>query len=408
MTGPKDLLHPLEPAQRLAKADRDALDALLAELTDCTTLIATAHAARQQETATQLERLQACAAAVGRLSEQIGAAGNDDAARHAELTAAMRQIPAAVTTLVTGLDAAGTEHAAGIRSDIAALGGTLASVAGTCEQHNRCLLAMTDAVTALITAVAVLRLETQAERARQAQTSPARTLGDLLKGRASLGARVGNFEQVLARYRTDFWLHAVAIPLLFGVAFGCGLMTDIVIQYLDGLPGTSAPPVAELLPWPLPDASRSSRPWWQRFTSWPPRRPRSRITRRTAPTPRTTRSTGRRASGTGPRRRTSTSGATWCRRASSRCSPARCRRAASAWAGSSRARGSTVQAGTSPSRRPKSVSLEALVMGDERVIRTHDEAVRANLDWFERDLLQTRGWDPVTKRRPRVQLHMIT
>ena len=52
---------------------------------------------------------------------------------------------------------------------------------------------------------------------------------------------------------------------------------------------------------------------------------------------------------------------------------------------------------------PKSVSLEALVTGDTRVIRAHDEAVRATLDWIERDLLQTRGWDPVTRRRPRVK-----
>ena len=52
---------------------------------------------------------------------------------------------------------------------------------------------------------------------------------------------------------------------------------------------------------------------------------------------------------------------------------------------------------------PKSVSLEALVMGNARVMRAHDEAVRATLDWIERDLLQTRGWDPATKRRPRVK-----
>ena len=52
---------------------------------------------------------------------------------------------------------------------------------------------------------------------------------------------------------------------------------------------------------------------------------------------------------------------------------------------------------------PKSVSLEALVMGDRRVIRAHDEAVRATLDWVEADLLQTRGWDPATRRRPRVK-----
>ena len=41
-------------------------------------------------------------------------------------------------------------------------------------------------------------------------------------------------------------------------------------------------------------------------------------------------------------------------------------------------------------------------MGDRRVIRAHDDAVRATLDWIERDLLQTRGGDPITRRRPRV------
>ena len=52
---------------------------------------------------------------------------------------------------------------------------------------------------------------------------------------------------------------------------------------------------------------------------------------------------------------------------------------------------------------PKSVSLEALVMGDRRVIRAHDEAVRATLDWVEAELLETRGWDPATRQRPRVK-----
>ena len=33
-------------------------------------------------------------------------------------------------------------------------------------------------------------------------------------------------------------------------------------------------------------------------------------------------------------------------------------------------------------------------MGDRRVIRAHDEAVRATLDFVEAELLQTRGWDP--------------
>ena len=52
---------------------------------------------------------------------------------------------------------------------------------------------------------------------------------------------------------------------------------------------------------------------------------------------------------------------------------------------------------------PKSVSLEALVIGDRRVIRAHDDAVRATLDWVEAELLETRGWDPATRRRPRVK-----
>ena len=50
---------------------------------------------------------------------------------------------------------------------------------------------------------------------------------------------------------------------------------------------------------------------------------------------------------------------------------------------------------------PKSVSLEALYHGRRAVIHAHDEAVRATLDWIEREHLQTRGYDQVTGRRPR-------
>ena len=50
---------------------------------------------------------------------------------------------------------------------------------------------------------------------------------------------------------------------------------------------------------------------------------------------------------------------------------------------------------------PKSVSLEALLQGDRRVMRAHDRAVRATLDWVEAEFLQTRGYDPATGRRPR-------
>ena len=54
---------------------------------------------------------------------------------------------------------------------------------------------------------------------------------------------------------------------------------------------------------------------------------------------------------------------------------------------------------------PKSVSLEALVRGDRRVIRAHDQAVYETLDWIEKELLETRGWDPATRKRPRIAAH---
>ena len=58
---------------------------------------------------------------------------------------------------------------------------------------------------------------------------------------------------------------------------------------------------------------------------------------------------------------------------------------------------------------PKSVSLAALLptekrpRGDRAVVRAHDEAVRATLGWIEGTLLETRGWDPATGRRPRMK-----
>ncbi len=58
---------------------------------------------------------------------------------------------------------------------------------------------------------------------------------------------------------------------------------------------------------------------------------------------------------------------------------------------------------------PKSVSLEALVQAQPKtgakIIRAHDEAVKATLDFIEDELLQTRGWDPATRKRPRMKAH---
>ena len=52
---------------------------------------------------------------------------------------------------------------------------------------------------------------------------------------------------------------------------------------------------------------------------------------------------------------------------------------------------------------PKSVSLAALVDGDRRVVRAHDEAVQATLDWIEAELLLTRQWDRERRRHRRVR-----
>ena len=61
---------------------------------------------------------------------------------------------------------------------------------------------------------------------------------------------------------------------------------------------------------------------------------------------------------------------------------------------------------------PKSVSLEALVYAapktGARVVRAHDEAVRATLGFIETELLQTRSYERETGRRPRVRADGMT
>ena len=52
---------------------------------------------------------------------------------------------------------------------------------------------------------------------------------------------------------------------------------------------------------------------------------------------------------------------------------------------------------------PKSVSLAALVSGDARIIRAHDRAVEATLEFVEEHLLVTRQWDRAAKRHVRVK-----
>ena len=50
-----------------------------------------------------------------------------------------------------------------------------------------------------------------------------------------------------------------------------------------------------------------------------------------------------------------------------------------------------------PLSAPKSVSLMALVGGDERIVEAHDRAVTETLDWIEAHAVETRMRDPVTR-----------
>ncbi len=52
---------------------------------------------------------------------------------------------------------------------------------------------------------------------------------------------------------------------------------------------------------------------------------------------------------------------------------------------------------------PKSVSLAALVGGDDRVVEVHDQAVQRTLDWIERNAVETRMHDPETGRMIRAR-----
>ena len=51
---------------------------------------------------------------------------------------------------------------------------------------------------------------------------------------------------------------------------------------------------------------------------------------------------------------------------------------------------------------PKSVSLAALVGGDDRIVEAHDRAVKATLGWVEKNVAETRMKDPATGKMARV------
>ncbi len=57
---------------------------------------------------------------------------------------------------------------------------------------------------------------------------------------------------------------------------------------------------------------------------------------------------------------------------------------------------------------PKSVALEALIEGNERVVAAHDHATREALTLVEKRFLETRGYDSTTRKRPRIRAgHLV-
>ena len=255
MTQAKDLLRPLGPAQRLGEADRETLDAIWTTLGDCSTLITTQGEALLKSADSQLEAMEAFAETVGLLAERIDAAHNHDAAHQAELTEALQQVPAALTGFVTRLEKSQRESTDDMRAGLSTLSETLEKVSNTLASHDRRLADVTESMSTLSAAVATLREETRGRRAREAQPGRTRMLDDLVRGTTVLAARIGFFEATLARYRSNFWLHAVALPLLIGCAFFFGMMADFMIRFLDGSAATAVPLVTDLLPWPPPDAA---------------------------------------------------------------------------------------------------------------------------------------------------------
>ena len=51
---------------------------------------------------------------------------------------------------------------------------------------------------------------------------------------------------------------------------------------------------------------------------------------------------------------------------------------------------------------PKSVSIVGLLGGDGRIGAAHERAVRRTLEWIEKELVETRKWEPKTGKTVRV------
>ena len=207
MTDRPDLLRPFEPAQSQAQTDRETLDALLAAVGKCTSLTVALNASIEQSASRQLEVLQPFPDAIAALATRVEAAREAEETRHAELTAAMREMSKAEQATSRRLEA--------LQPSLDALSELAARLAATPDRDDPALAedrpddtrtpdlleAQAKALQEMRNAVDQLTGAVEASRAEIA------TLRQVL-GQATSS---GNDLQALDAWRDDFTRHVTAL-----------------------------------------------------------------------------------------------------------------------------------------------------------------------------------------------------
>ncbi|MCE2519849.1 MAG: hypothetical protein J4G15_08490 [Alphaproteobacteria bacterium] len=244
MTDRPDLLRPREPAPSPAQADKETLDALLAAIGECASLIAAQNEAAEQAASRHLEALQPSLDTIPDLARRIEASAENEATHREKLTTAMREASQTVAGLGERLDAAETAHSADMRADLDALRGAVEQDGRILETHERQLLATVETLkrrAELLETLATAAVETR--KLQEAHAGQTKALDDLAKGTSSLGGRFRRVEQALTRLGRDVRLLAIPIALLVG-----GVIAALVIAGI--VSGWFADPAGASLPWP--------------------------------------------------------------------------------------------------------------------------------------------------------------
>ncbi len=243
MTDRPDLLRPREPAQSPAQADRETLEALLAAIGECKSLITAQNEAAEQTTKRQPEDPKPFLDAIADLATRVEEAREADEARHETLTAAMLAMSKTVAGLGKRLDTAGSTHFADMRTDLDALRGAVEQNGQTLKAHDlqlRATVEILKRLAELLETLATAAVETR--KLQEAHAGQTKALDDLAKGTSSLGGRFRRVEQALTRHGKDVRLLAIAIPLFIG-----GVVAALVIAGF--VSGWFADPADASLPW---------------------------------------------------------------------------------------------------------------------------------------------------------------